>query len=79
VRICPGPRTASGCSCSPPTRALTARARRPRQFCRGIADTGLAEVELVIYPREGHGIAERAHLLDFWERARAFFDKHLRG
>jgi dipeptidyl aminopeptidase/acylaminoacyl peptidase len=47
------------------------------ELYRGIADTGLAEVELVIYPREGHGITERAHQLDFWERARAFFDRHL--
>ena len=49
------------------------------ELYRGIADTGLAEVELVIYPREGHGIQERAHLHDFWERARAFFGKHLLG
>ena len=47
------------------------------ELYRGIADTGQAEVELVVYPREGHGISERAHQLDFWERARAFFDKHL--
>jgi dipeptidyl aminopeptidase/acylaminoacyl peptidase len=49
------------------------------ELYRGIADTGQAEVELVVYPREGHGIQERAHQLDFWERARAFFDKHVRG
>ncbi len=47
------------------------------ELYRGIADTGQAEVELVVYPREGHGISERAHQLDFWERARGFFDKHL--
>lgn len=49
------------------------------ELYRGIADAGHAEVELVVYPREGHGITERAHQLDFWERARAFFDKHLLG
>lgn len=49
------------------------------ELYRGIADTGHAEVELVVYPREGHGITERAHQLDFWERARAFFDRHLLG
>ncbi len=49
------------------------------ELYRGIADAGLAEVELVIYPREGHGISERAHLHDFWGRARAFFDRHLLG
>jgi len=47
------------------------------ELYRGIADTGQAEVELVVYPREGHGINERAHQLDFWHRARAFFDRHL--
>lgn len=50
-----------------------------RELYQGIADTGKAEVELVVYPREGHGISERAHQLDFWDRARAFFDQHLRG
>jgi dipeptidyl aminopeptidase/acylaminoacyl peptidase len=49
------------------------------ELYRGIADTGQAEVELVVYPREGHGLIERAHQLDFWERARTFFGKHLRG
>jgi len=53
--------------------------RQGEELYRGIAGTGLAEVELVTYPREGHGITERAHQLDFWERARAFFDRHLRG
>jgi dipeptidyl aminopeptidase/acylaminoacyl peptidase len=49
------------------------------ELYRGIADTGLAEVELVVYPREGHGITEREHQLDFWRRAREFFGRHLRG
>jgi dipeptidyl aminopeptidase/acylaminoacyl peptidase len=49
------------------------------ELYRGIADAGQAEVELVVYPREGHGISERAHQLDFWERARTFFDRHVRG
>lgn len=47
------------------------------ELYRGISDTGQAEVELVVYPREGHGIQERDHQLDFWERAQAFFDKHV--
>ena len=33
--------------------------------------------ELVIYPREGHSLRERAHVIDFWHRARAWFDEHL--
>lgn len=36
------------------------------------------DVELVVYPREGHGWSERAHVLDFWERYSAFLDRHLR-
>ncbi len=35
------------------------------------------EVELVVYPREGHGWSEREHVLDFWERYRGWFDRHL--
>jgi len=36
-----------------------------------------AEHELVIYPREGHGIAERNHQLDLLRRMRAWFDRWL--
>jgi dipeptidyl aminopeptidase/acylaminoacyl peptidase len=37
-----------------------------------------AEHELVIYPREGHGFAERNHQLDLLWRTRAWFDRWLR-
>ncbi|HEY3735069.1 MAG TPA: S9 family peptidase [Streptosporangiaceae bacterium] len=37
-----------------------------------------AEHELVIYPREGHGFAERNHQLDLLRRTRAWFDRWLR-
>jgi len=37
-----------------------------------------AEHELVIYPREGHGLAERNHQLDLLRRTRAWFDRWLR-
>lgn len=47
------------------------------ELYRGIAREGRAEVELVIYPREGHSLRERAHLIDFWNRARAWFDQRL--
>lgn len=43
----------------------------------GIARLGTVPVELVVYPREGHGIAERAHRIDFWQRARAWFDYYV--
>jgi dipeptidyl aminopeptidase/acylaminoacyl peptidase len=35
------------------------------------------EVELVVYPREGHGWLEREHQIDSWERTRAWLDRHL--
>jgi dipeptidyl aminopeptidase/acylaminoacyl peptidase len=37
-----------------------------------------AEAELVIYPREGHVIVERAHAIDALRRTQAWFDRHLR-
>jgi dipeptidyl aminopeptidase/acylaminoacyl peptidase len=37
-----------------------------------------AEHQLVIYPREGHGLAERNHQLDLLRRTRAWFDRWLR-
>jgi dipeptidyl aminopeptidase/acylaminoacyl peptidase len=36
-------------------------------------------VEYVTYPREGHGVGERAHQEDFMKRVLAFFDKHVKG
>jgi dipeptidyl aminopeptidase/acylaminoacyl peptidase len=36
-------------------------------------------VEFVTYPREGHGVAERAHQLDFMTRVAGWFEKHLKG
>jgi dipeptidyl aminopeptidase/acylaminoacyl peptidase len=35
--------------------------------------------EVVFYPREGHGLGERAHQIDFMTRFVAWFDTHLRG
>lgn len=34
-------------------------------------------VEMVTYPREGHVIAERKHLIDVWKQMRHFYDVHL--
>lgn len=36
-------------------------------------------VELVIYPREGHGMRERLHQADFLSRGLAWFDRHLKA
>ncbi len=35
-------------------------------------------VEFVIYPREGHGVAEKAHQQDFMNRVIAWFEKYLK-
>jgi dipeptidyl aminopeptidase/acylaminoacyl peptidase len=35
-------------------------------------------VEFVTYPREGHGVVERAHQEDFMNRALGWFEKHLK-
>jgi dipeptidyl aminopeptidase/acylaminoacyl peptidase len=42
-----------------------------------IAETG-TEVELVVYPREGHVPLERGHALDAIRRTQEWFDQHLR-
>ena len=36
-----------------------------------------AEHELVVYPREGHGLVERNHQIDLLRRTRAWFDRWL--
>jgi dipeptidyl aminopeptidase/acylaminoacyl peptidase len=36
-------------------------------------------VEFVRYPREGHGVAERAHQEDFMRRVVSWFDQHVKG
>jgi dipeptidyl aminopeptidase/acylaminoacyl peptidase len=45
-------------------------------FERALRDTGV-EVELVVYPREGHQIEERAHHGDQMRRLRGWFVRHL--
>jgi dipeptidyl aminopeptidase/acylaminoacyl peptidase len=47
------------------------------ELANAIAATG-TEVELVVYPREGHVPMERAHALDAIRRTQAWFDRHLR-
>ena len=46
-------------------------------FHRALRDIG-ATAELVVYPREPHGIAERAHQIDLLKRVRAWYDRWLR-
>jgi dipeptidyl aminopeptidase/acylaminoacyl peptidase len=46
-------------------------------FHRALRELG-ATVEMVIYPREPHGIRERNHQIDLLRRVRAWFDAYLR-
>jgi len=48
------------------------------ELANAIGATG-TEVELVVYPREGHVPMERAHALDAIRRTQAWFDRHLRA
>jgi dipeptidyl aminopeptidase/acylaminoacyl peptidase len=48
------------------------------EFYQTLVDNGV-EVELVLYPREGHGLRERDHILDAWGRIVAWFDRHLKN
>jgi dipeptidyl aminopeptidase/acylaminoacyl peptidase len=36
-----------------------------------------AEHEFIVYPREGHGLAERGHQLDLLRRIRGWLDRWL--
>jgi dipeptidyl aminopeptidase/acylaminoacyl peptidase len=45
-------------------------------FYRELKSRGV-EAELVVYPREGHSLRERAHQLDLLRRMQAWFDDHL--
>lgn len=47
------------------------------ELFNAIAETG-TDVELVVYPREGHVPLERAHALDAIRRTQEWFDRHLR-
>jgi len=47
-----------------------------QELFTAISETG-TEVELVVYPREGHVPVERAHALDAIARTQAWFDAHL--
>jgi dipeptidyl aminopeptidase/acylaminoacyl peptidase len=49
-----------------------------QQFYRGLKRYGV-ESELVLYPREGHGLREEKHLIDRLNRVVAWFDKYLKA
>jgi dipeptidyl aminopeptidase/acylaminoacyl peptidase len=47
------------------------------QFHRGLRRYGI-ETELVVYPREGHGIREEKHRIDVLNRVVGWFEKYLK-
>ena len=47
-----------------------------QEMYQALVEAGV-ETELVVYPREGHGLLEREHLLDAWTRMRDWFARHL--
>lgn len=47
-----------------------------QQFYRGLKRYGV-EADLVLYPREPHGLREETHLLDRLTRILAWYDKYL--
>jgi dipeptidyl aminopeptidase/acylaminoacyl peptidase len=48
-----------------------------QELYRGLKRYGV-EVELVVYPREPHGLREEKHLLDLVNRILTWYDKHLK-
>ena len=48
------------------------------EFYNALVEAG-CEVELVVYPREGHGWTEREHQIDAWDRIHAWLDKHVKN
>jgi dipeptidyl aminopeptidase/acylaminoacyl peptidase len=46
------------------------------EFYNALVEAG-CEVELVVYPREGHGWTEREHQLDTWNRIHDWLARHL--
>jgi dipeptidyl aminopeptidase/acylaminoacyl peptidase len=47
-----------------------------KELYRALKHAGTT-TELVLYPREGHGLGERAHMIDFVGRYLDWFDRHL--
>ena len=47
-------------------------------FHRALRKQGVP-VEFVVYPRESHSVAERAHQIDILQRVRRWYDRWLQG
>jgi dipeptidyl aminopeptidase/acylaminoacyl peptidase len=48
-----------------------------QEFYAALLERGVPS-ELVVYPREGHGVRERGHQVDAWRRTVDWFDRYLR-
>ncbi len=48
-----------------------------QEFYSALRERGVV-AELVVYPREGHGLREREHRFDSWQRRLSWFDRYLR-
>ena len=48
-----------------------------QEFYSALIERGV-DSELVVYPREGHGLRERGHQIDAWRRTVGWFDRYLR-
>jgi dipeptidyl aminopeptidase/acylaminoacyl peptidase len=48
------------------------------EFWRGLLHNGVSS-DLVVYPDEGHGLRDPAHVRDFRARTVAWFDRYLKG
>ncbi|MDX2036305.1 MAG: S9 family peptidase [Isosphaeraceae bacterium] len=51
-------------------------AAQSRELYRGLRHYGI-ESQLVVYPREGHGLREEAHLIDQIDRIARWFENHM--
>ncbi len=47
-----------------------------QEMYQALVEAG-SETELVVYPREGHGVLEREHIVDEWSRMRDWFGRYL--
>ena len=54
------------------------RSEQGAEFHRALLTLGVP-VEFILYPREGHGIAERGHQIDLLRRVLAWYDRWLRA